>query len=123
MGNTQVTVSFMTTAPSLVAPMTRAPGGPRVIPRVILIWGVLLVAYLAPLLAVRRERRAPRWALAVLLILTIAGLTGACGGGGGSGGGGGVHDPGTTPGPYSITVTATSGAVSHAVTYTLTVTQ
>jgi large repetitive protein len=43
----------------------------------------------------------------------------SCGGGGGGGGGGG--QPGTPPGTYNVTVTASSGALTHAQTLTLTV--
>jgi hypothetical protein len=127
MGNTQVAVSFMTTAPSLAAPRFHGvPRSPLSAPPLIdFAWGALLLALVSALIAANRQRSASlRWALAALLILAFAGMAGACGGSSGSGGGGGgVHDPGTTPGPYSITVTATSGAISHAVTYTLTVTQ
>src|SRR5262249_46724591 len=35
------------------------------------------------------------------------------GGSGGSGGGGGGIQPGTTPGTYIVTVTATSGSITH----------
>jgi hypothetical protein len=46
-----------------------------------------------------------------------------CGGGsnGGGGGGGGNTDPGTPPGSYVITVTATSGSFTHSTAFTLVV--
>jgi hypothetical protein len=62
------------------------------------------------------------------MLLLLVGLTGgvfACGGGGsnssGGGGGGGVNNPGTSPGNYLITITASSGAVTQTGTVTLTV--
>jgi len=54
--------------------------------------------------------------LSLLLLVFIAGGIG-CGGGGGSGGGTN-HSPGTRMGSYPITVTATSGAGSSAITHT-----
>ncbi len=123
MGNTQVTVSFMTTAPSLVAPRGRRRGPPVAAPPVVVFaWGSLLAALSAGLIAAARQRRTRlRWVFAVLLLLAFAGMTGGCGGSSGNGGGGGGGNPGTMPGTYPITVMATSGSVSHSVTYTLTV--
>lgn len=58
-----------------------------------------------------------RLLLAGLLLTLIS-----CGGGGGlSGGGGGAANPGTKPGNYSITVTASSGSLSHGLQAALTV--
>jgi subtilase family serine protease len=54
-----------------------------------------------------------------VLALLVMGL--GCGGGGSSGGGGGNHDPGTPLGTYSVTVTATSGVLTHSTSFTLTV--
>jgi hypothetical protein len=53
------------------------------------------------------------------LVLLMIGLLPACGGGGGGGGGGG--QPGTPPGNYTVTVTATSGALTHTASVALTV--
>jgi hypothetical protein len=57
-----------------------------------------------------------------LLCLMLSGLVflAACGGSSSSGGGGGGH-PGTTAGTYTVTVTATSGALAHTTTATVTV--
>ena len=55
--------------------------------------------------------------IAVILVLPMV----CCGGGGGGGGGGGHTDPGTPVGNYSVTVTATSGSLSHSATFPLSV--
>jgi trimeric autotransporter adhesin len=70
---------------------------------------------------VRRKGRAAFLMLA--LLVTLAGGAVSCGGGGGSvtPGGGGNSKPGTTPGLYTITVTATSGTVNAVTTINLTV--
>jgi hypothetical protein len=113
-----VTVTFQTTAPS-AAPPGHFGAGPRFLarPLAVLAWCFVLVALLGVLLA-RRVSRRWRYVLSVLLLLAMAGLAGACGGGGD---GSSFHNPGTTPGTYPITVSATSGGVTHMVTYTLTV--
>jgi len=73
--------------------------------------------------AVRRRAR-PAFLMLVLLV-TLAGGAVSCSGGGsgstGAGGAGGNSKPGTTPGAYTITVTATSGTVSAITTINLTV--
>ena len=88
--------------------------------------GVLILGTLSP-----GHRRWSR--LFVLLVLVLLILLPACGGGssgtsgggtgggGGGGGGGGNTDPGTPVGTYTVTVTATSGAISHSATFTLVV--
>lgn len=62
---------------------------------------------------------------ALLSLLAFAALLAmpACGGGGtGGGGGGGGHlDPGTPAGSYPITITATSGTITHTANFTLVV--
>jgi hypothetical protein len=63
--------------------------------------------------------------LSRLLILMCLALTAiSCGGGlqGNNGGGGGSGNPGTKPGDYPITITATCGTVTHNSLVTLTVT-
>jgi hypothetical protein len=67
-------------------------------------------------------RRAPRRRMfgALFLLLMVAGLEIGCGGGSG-GGGGGAGQPGTPAGNYAITVTASSGSLSHNAQLSLTV--
>ena len=62
-----------------------------------------------------------KWLTGTLLgaLLTVFTMLPACGGG--SGGGGGNQDPGTPPGTYTVTVTGTSGSLSHNTTFTLVV--
>ena len=68
-------------------------------------------------------RRAPRGRLFGVLfsLLMMAGLEIGCGGGNGGSGGGGAGQPGTPAGNYTVTVTATSGSLSHIVQVSLTV--
>jgi hypothetical protein len=65
-----------------------------------------------------RRRKYSKLALhaSLLGLLLLALLLPSCGGGGvnGGGGGGGGQGQGTKPGTYTITVTGTSGALSHA---------
>jgi hypothetical protein len=73
--------------------------------------------------AIRRRGRN-----ALIMLVLLVGLVGSavsCGGGGGSGSSGGTGStgnskPGTTPGVYTITVTATSGTINATTTVNLT---
>jgi subtilase family serine protease len=71
---------------------------------------------------VRRRRRGSFLSL-ILLALLAAGV--GCGGGsnnsGGAGGGGVQADPGTPAGSYTVTVTGTSGSITHTAKFTLVV--
>ena len=63
-----------------------------------------------------------RWG-ALLSLLALASLLAlpSCGGGSGSSSGGPQIDQGTPAGAYSVTVTATSGNLSHTASFTLVV--
>jgi hypothetical protein len=58
------------------------------------------------------------FATVVLSVLTIISSVSGCAGGGG---GGGVHNPGTPTGTYTLTISGTSGNVSHTQKLILTV--
>jgi len=86
--------------------------------------GILFTLFLAGLLfATQLRRRRIRW-LAPALLVALLVITAACGGG--SGGGGGGVTPPTNPGTpmvqgQTVTVNVTSGTITHAFTFTLTV--
>lgn len=103
-----VNVSVSTTASSLSVP--RWPAHPRLF----FALALALVALVMLLLAQVATRRRKAWAVLAAGILGVA-LWVSCGGGNGGGGGG------TQPSSYIVTVTGTSGSLSHAVAFTLTV--
>lgn len=92
---------------------------------------VLLAGMAAPLLAARRRRhvtslrRGARQLSWLALVVGAALALHGCGGGGSSdasgGGGGGGGNAGTPAGVYAVTLTASSGSLSHTATFTLTV--
>ena len=126
-GANMVNLVITTTAPSLVPPGPD-PGvrGPLHLQPWTLLACLALLSLMLALLSrgqrTGRPWRVAQYALAILLVMTLAGTFAACGGGGGSGGGGGGGgNAGSAPlGPNIITITATSGNVSHPVMFTMT---
>jgi hypothetical protein len=106
-GSTNLTVT--TSAPHSDAALARPSGG-----RVLLL---ALSMPFAALFLVGTSRRNPWHALAMGLALGVLFIGIGCG----SGGSRGETDPGTPPGSYVITVTGTSGALSHSTSFTLVV--
>lgn len=115
------TATVTTTAPSMVVPRNLPHDWPHLMTRLGLIPLMLFaVALLTIVLRFRDEAKLPgrRFALAPALGLALMILVwvGGCGGGGG-----GQHNPGTPKGTSTLTVTGTSGGVSHTLNLTLTV--
>jgi hypothetical protein len=110
-GNTgSTTLAISTTAP------TAAPPGGNLGSRLFTSGGFLaLGVVLVGAVAGRRRRKS---FFLLLGVLALAAALGSCGGGGGSTV---VHNPGTPPGTYSVTVSATSGGTTHQTTITLVV--
>ncbi len=73
-----------------------------------------------PALVLFRKRPKMKFPTLMLGLLMLALLLPSCGGGGKNGGGGGGQQQGTQPGTYTITVTGTSGSLSHSATPTVT---
>jgi hypothetical protein len=120
-GSGTTTLMVSTTAPSSLIPLSRHidVGGWRTTAGAIRIL-LLCAALLA--LAIHARRRRWNFASAILMFTLLIGIA-ACGGGGG---GGGVTPPPTNPGTpvvtnQIITVTATSGSITHTFTFTLNV--
>jgi hypothetical protein len=103
-GGSVVTVSIVTTAPTSSAAA---------------LWLAVPLFALA-LLTMKKERRRKLSRLLLLVIISVGAI--ACGGGLQGNGGGGAGNPGTKPGVYDVTITATCGNVAHSTAVTLTVT-
>jgi hypothetical protein len=106
-----VVLEISTTAASSASPSRHLPA----------LW--LALPALALLGTRRRKKRTHLTLPASLLgLFLLAFLLPSCGGGGsnGGGGGGGSQQQGTQPGTYTITVTGTSGTLSHAAPSTVT---
>lgn len=108
-GSGTTTLTVATTAPktgSLMHPFGWTSGG-------LLFASVLLFG------SPTSKRRASKM-LASFAVVGLLALVG-CGGGSSGGGGGGGTTPGTPPGSYAVTVSATAGSVTHTSSFTLTV--
>ncbi len=114
MNPTSLTTSGTTTLTVTTAAPTSAP--PPFTPPNWFVGPAVLTGLLLLLLVVARKRRLALAFGLLALLLMSAGLV-ACGGGGG----GVVHNPGTPAGTYAITVTGTSGTLSHTATVSVTV--
>jgi len=94
-----------TTAPSTA-------GGRFITPIAFLPGGIFLLCAL--LLVIVTRLRARKFAVGLLAVALLAAAFVACGGGGSVGGGAGASsNPGTPAGNYMLTVTGTSGSVTH----------
>ena len=103
-GSSIVTVGMTTTAPTSSAATLWMAGS---------LFAVALVCSKA-----KRQRKYSR--LLLLAMISVGAI--ACGGGLQGSSGGGAGNPGTTPGVYEVTITATCGTVAHSTAVTLTVT-
>jgi hypothetical protein len=109
-GSTPVTStgSIKTTARTMVVPVPSSPRGPAGPLGIFTLVALTLVLVFAALFASRRGSRKLAWGFAALAALTLSGCSGPPHGG-------------TPKGAFTITVTGTSGSLTHTATTTLTV--
>ncbi|HEY6269238.1 MAG TPA: FG-GAP-like repeat-containing protein [Candidatus Acidoferrum sp.] len=115
------TATVTTTAPSMIVPRSVPHDWPPLTRLRLIFLLVFAITLLAILRLFRDAAKLPRRRLALApalaLVLMMLAWIGGCGGGGG----GGQHNPGTPKGTSTLTVTGTSGGVSHTLNLTLTV--
>ena len=111
------TVTVMTTMRSTALSGRGPRFAPPPLPRRVL---PMFVAWLLVALILHKLRRSPRtrMLLSVSAVLALAAFCNSCGSGTGSGSGP-PPTQGTPAGPYTITVTGTSGSLSHSATFKL----
>ena len=110
------------TGSTTVTVTTKAPSNASLVPAERTLFYALWMAasgLLTGLFMLPGANRRRRTTLTMIVLALLVGGTN-CGGGGGSGGGG-SHDPGTPLGLYTINVTATTGTLSHVVTFNVSV--
>jgi photosystem II stability/assembly factor-like uncharacterized protein len=110
-GNTgSTTLTISTTAPTAAPPAPGLNSG-------LLTGGGFLALGLA-LIGIAGKKRGRKSAFLLLGVLALAATLGSCGG---KGTPAVTHNPGTPPGTYTVTVSATSGSTTHQSTITLVV--
>jgi hypothetical protein len=105
----QVALKISTTASSA----SLSPQGPNLPSRPIFTYALWLALPMVALLSISRRRKKYVTLPASLLGLFLLALLLASCGGGSNGGSSGTQQQGTKPGTYTITVTGTSGSLSH----------
>jgi hypothetical protein len=114
-GSNATAVVLTVTAPTSAALVTP-------LPRIIVYAMWLALPALVLLGSLRRNRKRLSWLACLSGLLLLGFLLDSCGGGGSNGGGGSSGQQGSQPATYAITVTGTSGNLTHsAAAVTLTV--